>query len=182
MEARAMGPAIPESFRALYRDQFPFVWRSLRRLGVPEASLDDAAQEVFVVVFRRLAEFEGRSALSTWIFAIAIRVAREHVRRARARRQLVPLDGELSDPAAPSPFDAAQRADRARVLERLLAELEEERRIVFVLADVEGFTVPEIAASLELKLNTVYSRLRRARADFERALARLRAKEERMAR
>src|SRR5882724_509457 len=75
------GPAVP-GFSAIYDAYFDFVWRSLRRLGVPEATLDDAAQDVFVVVHRRLPEFEARSTVKTWLFGIVLRVVATHRRTA----------------------------------------------------------------------------------------------------
>src|SRR3954470_17967759 len=76
----ATDPSLESKCSALYEEHFEFVWRSLRRLGVSAASLDDATQEVFVVVFRRLADFEGRSSVRTWLFGIAIHVAQHHMR------------------------------------------------------------------------------------------------------
>lgn len=160
-------------FDALYDEQFEYVWCSLRRLGVHEASIDDAVQDVFVVVHRRLAEFEGRSSLRTWLFGIAVRVARDH--RRRARRSEAIAEGQDPRAQGQSPFDGAATAEAARTLDRLLGELEESRREVFVLAELEQMTAPEIAVCLELNVNTVYSRLRAAREDFEAAVARMQA-------
>jgi RNA polymerase sigma-70 factor (ECF subfamily) len=160
----------PPSFEAVYRDHARFVGRTLRALGVADASLEDAMQEVFVVVHRRLGEFEGRAQLETWLFAIARRVASQHRRATRA--PAVPLDDapELAAPA--DTFEAMARAQAADVLLRILDQLNEESRALFVLIELEGVAVPEAAATLELKLNTAYSRLRRARQLVEAALAR----------
>lgn len=160
-----------DRFIEVYRQHFPYVWRSLRRLGVPEPAIDDAAQDVFVVVHRRLGEFEGRSSERTWVYGIAIRVARAHRRRSAAP---APSDVELVS-EGPSPFDELAAGEATRILEGLLDALDETKREVFVLAELEEMSAPEIAACLEVKVNTVYSRLRAARADFERALARRRA-------
>jgi RNA polymerase sigma-70 factor (ECF subfamily) len=164
---------------ALYREHFLFIWRSLRRLGVRESSVDDAVQDVFLVAHRKLAEFEGRSSHRVWLFAIAIRVAAEY-RRRDGRLQ---LDEDGTGVAiqsshvrgASAPFDPEKTLGLRRQvqqLDELLGTLSDPQREVFVMAEVEGFSVPEIAEALGEKLNTVYSRLRLGRSRFERALAR----------
>jgi RNA polymerase sigma-70 factor, ECF subfamily len=157
-------------FAAIYRDQFGFVWRTLRRFGVEPPSLDDAAQEVFVVVYRRLGDYDARSSLKSWLFGIASRVAAQRRRSARRRpEQALPAD--LPATAASDPHDATENAQALRLIYTLLDELDDDKRAVFVLAELEQLTAPEIAEVLEVKLNTVYSRLRAARRDFEAALA-----------
>ncbi len=161
------------SFEALYEEYFNFVWRSLRRLGVGAASLDDAVQDVFVVVHRRLAEFEGRSSIKTWLFGITLRVAQEHRRRLRRKEgSLEPLDDGFVD-AAPGPLEEAEKAEAVRVLDAILATLDDDKRAVFILAELEQMTAPEIAESLGINANTVYSRLRAARQAFETAMSRM---------
>jgi len=152
---------------ALYRAHFQFVWRSARRLGVPEAALDDVVQDVFLVVARRLAEFRGEASARTWLFAIALRVVREHrrstfrhLRRAQA----------LADSQPQTSSDPIARSDARRTLQRALDRLDDDRRSVYVLAELEGLTAQEIAEGLRVNINTVYSRLRSARAQLERAL------------
>jgi RNA polymerase sigma-70 factor (ECF subfamily) len=164
------------SFELVYNDYFDFVWRSLRRLGVPEASADDALQDVFVVVHRRLGEFGGRSSLKTWLFGIALRVTSDYRRRARRKGGHEPLDEAVIDPA-PGPQEKAVNAEMLGLLDRALEALDDDRRAVFVLAELEQMSAPEIAEALGVKLNTVYSRLRLARQDFERALAGVRRPE-----
>jgi RNA polymerase sigma-70 factor (ECF subfamily) len=164
------------SLEAIYDEYFDFVWRSLRRLGIPDAQLDDAVQDVFLVVHRRLGEFEGRSTLKTWLFGITLRVASVH-RRTAARRPTEPLVEDLPDQTASPLADAfTEAAEAARLVRRLLECLDEDRRAVFVLAELEEMTAPEISAALGVNLNTVYSRLRLARRDFDAALARHRAR------
>lgn len=161
-------------FAAVYEDHFAFVWRSLRRLGVAEAQLDDAAQDVFLVVYRRLPDFEGRSSLKTWIFGIVLKVVRTYKRTA-ARKPTEPLEGDV--PARASAAEELTDAARAaRLVQSLLEELDDAPRAVFVLAELEEMTAPEISAALGVNLNTVYSRLRAARRDFDAALARHRAR------
>ena len=149
------------SFTDIYRRHFGFVTRSVRRLGVPEASAEDVAQDVFLVAQRRLAGFEGRSTARTWLFAIARRVAKDHRRsRDRLHRRMVRLGApELTA----EPEDGAMRIWAQGRLELALAGLDSARRAVFVLAEIEGMTAPEIGELLGVNLNTVYSRLRQAR-------------------
>jgi RNA polymerase sigma-70 factor (ECF subfamily) len=158
------------AFDAVYRAHFGFVWRVLRGMGVPEASLEDAAQEVFVVVMRRLPEFDGRAPLESWLVQIALRVA-SNARRSLSRRPQAPL---LTEPAAAGPSPAEQ-VDHKRALAEVLSildALDEDSRTVLVLAQLEQMTAPEIAALLDLNVNTVSSRLRRARRAFADELSR----------
>lgn len=164
---------------AVYEEHFDFVWRSMRRLGVPERALDDAVQEVFIVVHRRLADFEGRSSLKSWLFAIARRVAKDHRRRASRKDRTVALPEMLADPRAQSPLEDAERAQAVRLLYQILDGLDDDKREVFILAELEQMAVPEIAAAISVNLNTVYSRLRAARQAFDKALARQQAQQRR---
>jgi RNA polymerase sigma-70 factor (ECF subfamily) len=165
-------------FEEVYEEHFDFVWRSVRRLGVAPSAVDDAAQDVFVIVHGRLAEFEGRSSLKTWLFGIVVHVARAH-RRANLRSAGERAADPDSLPApAPGPHEQATAAEAARLLYAVLDELSDERREVFVLMELEEVTAPDVALALGLKLNTVYSRLRHARHDFEAAVARRTAHDE----
>jgi RNA polymerase sigma-70 factor, ECF subfamily len=158
-------------FDDIYQTHFAFVWRSVRRLGVPERFIDDATQDVFVVVHRKLADFEGRSSIKTWLFGIALRVSKDY--RDRARRYAVPETEtvEVASDGA-SAHDLLEQKQAAQMLDMLLESIEEERRPVFILAELESTPAPEIAVLLGIPLNTVYSRLRLARSDFEKAVSR----------
>ncbi|MBN1609364.1 MAG: sigma-70 family RNA polymerase sigma factor [Polyangiaceae bacterium] len=165
----------------IYQMHFDFVWRCLRRHGVPAARMDDAAQDAFLVVHRKLAGFEGRSSLKSWLFGIALRVAHDY-RRASERKGRALGSEVVADPdgladASPGPLERVERADSIRLLERLLGEIDEEKREVFMLAELEQMSAPEIAEALGLPTTTVYSRLRAARMDFERALDRRRTRQ-----
>ncbi|MEJ7735374.1 MAG: sigma-70 family RNA polymerase sigma factor [Polyangiaceae bacterium] len=167
------------SFPTLYDDNVDFVWRSLRRLGVSDAALDDALQEVFVVVHRRLPEFERRAAVRTWLFGICMHVARTDRRRRRRRDPPgVEIDDDvLPGPQGDGPDDRVETAQGVQLVHRLLEELDDDKRAVFVLAELEQMSTFEIAEALGVKRNTVASRLRAARLEFEQAVARHRARE-----
>jgi len=163
--------------QSLYREHFEFVWRSLRRLGVPDADIADAVQDVFIVVHRKLADFEGRSKVTTWLFGIMIRVVRDRRRLACVRLRVDDPRAieERVDPA--DLLDDVERKQALGILENILDAMPLEQRAVFTLFEIEAMTGHAIAEALELPLGTVYSRLRLARAAFERAVSRLRARE-----
>jgi RNA polymerase sigma-70 factor (ECF subfamily) len=167
---------IAPDFSVIYDGQVDYVWRSLWRLGVPESHLEDAVQDVFVVVLRRLADFEGRSSLRTWLFGIAIRVAKDHRRALRRKGPHEPVDDRLAD-AGPDPRARTERAEALRILSRLLDELDLDKRAVFVMSEIEQMSVPEMAEALGANPNTIYSRLRVAREEFERAVVRHRRRQ-----
>ena len=168
------------SYEAVYEEHFDFVWRNVRRLGVPESAADDAVQDVFVVVHRRLGEFEGRSSIRTWLFSILSRVARDHRRSmSRRARKADALAVESEGAHAPSPADVVAKREAARVLDALLAELDDEKRAVLVLVELEQMSVADVAEALDVNVNTTHARLRAARQQFEAAAARFRAKEKR---
>ena len=134
--------------------------------------LDDGAQDVFIVVHRRLAEFEGRSSLKSWLFGIARRVAHDHRRRIGRKERTEELPETVADPGGSTPAHDAERAEAVRTLHEILTALDDDKREVFVLAELEQMTVPEIAEAIGANVNTVYSRLRAARAAFEQAVQR----------
>ena len=164
-------------FEVVYDEHFDFVWRSVRRLGVPESAVDDAVQDVFVVVFRRLEDFEHRSTIKTWLFGIVLRVVRTH-RRTAARKRTEPLPEVLAS-SGPDPQQQSERREAIDVLDAILDRMDEDKRAVFVMAELEQMTAPEIAEVTGTKLNTVYSRLRAARKAFEDGVKRHRARDER---
>lgn len=170
-------PEIPD-FKSVYEEHFAFVWRSLRRLGVPESDVSDAAQDVFLVVHRRLDDFEGRSKMTTWLYGICLRVARDRKRLAHNRRR---ADDETAlDEARDETADVAGEAERRqgmRLLEALLDMLPLEQRAVFTLFELEGLGGDAIAEMLDIPVGTVHSRLRLARDAFERNLKRLQARD-----
>lgn len=170
-------PPVPR-FDDVYEQTFDFAWRSARRLGVGAPSIDDVVQDTFVVVHRRLAEFEGRSSLKTWVFGILLRVVSDHRRSLRRKGGLSELPHEdLLPSSEASPAETLERTQAAALVNRLLDELDDDKRAVFVLAELEEVPAPEIAEVLGVPTNTVYSRLRAAREAFDKALVRHRARE-----
>jgi RNA polymerase sigma-70 factor (ECF subfamily) len=138
----------PAAFKAIYSRHFRNVWRTLRRLGVGDAQLEDAAQDVFLVVHKKLDGFDGRS-LRGWLYAIMVR-----------------------EDVAPGPAHASELNESIRLLHTLLAELDDRKREVFVLGELEQLSAPEIAEVLGVNLNTVYARQRAARQRFDAMLKR----------
>gem|GEM_PF-297795 len=165
------------AFRALYDAHVAFVWRNLRRLGVLDADVEDKCQEVFVVAHRRWEEFSDRGhGPRAWLFQIVLRVASD-ARRHRRRHPVDPDGGVAQDREAVEALQAAAlaRKEALDLLDRALAGVEMGRRAVLVLHEIEQMTAPEIARTLEIPLNTVYSRLRVARVELDAELARLTA-------
>lgn len=161
------------TFQAVYDENFRFVWRSLRRLGMSEADVPDAVQDVFIVVHRKLSEFEGRSKVTTWLFGICMRVARDRRRLAHAR-YTVSDDGaalERADESADVGVEV-ERRQGFQLLEAILDEMPMEQRAVFTLFELDSLSGEAIAELLDIPLGTVYSRLRIAREHFRKAIAR----------
>lgn len=165
-------------FRAVFVEHYAFVWRTLAHFGVQRSALDDAAQEVFAVVHRRIGDYDGRTAVRSWLWGIARRVTSSMQRgEQRARRRLEVVQPPR-EPAIPD--EELERRQMAELAEACLDQLDDEQRDVFMLTEIEGFSAPEIADALGIKLNTVYSRLRVAREKFQRAFARARARQGRV--
>ncbi len=170
--AREPDPALAD-LAALYAAHHEFVWRVLVNLGVPRSAVEDAVQDVFLVMHRRRDELEDRGAPRGLLFGIARRVARSHRRRAARPEKLALLPDTTTDRA---PDEELARRQAAAIVEVFLDELDDDRRMIFVLADIEGMAMPEIAELLGVKLNTAYSRLRLARQQFHAAVSKHRDK------
>ncbi len=165
-----MGTTTRANFDDVFRTFAPFVWRTLRRLGVSEADVDDVCQEVFVVVHRKLPQFEGRSALRTWIYGICVRTASTYRRLSRHRE--VPTERIPDAAAGDGPLEAAQRSQALVALDRALDALDDDKRAVFVLYEIEELTMAEVAQALGCPLQTAYSRLHAAREHVQGVLSR----------
>jgi RNA polymerase sigma-70 factor (ECF subfamily) len=164
-----------DNLEAIYRAQSAFVRRNARRLGCDDDWADDVVHEVFLVVARRLGEFRQEASIRTWLFAITYRavqrMARDRARYGRRRR-----DFALAE-ASRLPAEPAARSEAGQYLRVLLGRLDEAKRVVFILAELEGMTSVEIGQLLGLKPPTVDSRLRAARTALGRMIARERVRE-----
>lgn len=167
------------TFEAIYSAEFDFVWRCLRALGVASADLDDAAQEVFVIVHRRLANLRDPNELRGWIYGVVRNVASNHKRGTRRKIASVSALEREPLPTSRSPLDNTLAMEAASSLEKFLHTLDADKREVFVLAEIEEWTVPAIAKVVGVPLNTAYTRLRAARLEFERFIASRRSHDDR---
>lgn len=161
-------------FATIVAESSPFVFSVLGKLGVPEDDVPDVCQEVFIVIHRRLPDFDGRAALRTWIYGICAKTASTHRRRRATRRELPTYP--LPDTAASALLDESLDHERAKTrLAAVLATLDDEKRAVFVLYELEELPMSEVAVALNCPLQTAYSRLHAARkaviAAFRRDIA-----------
>jgi RNA polymerase sigma-70 factor, ECF subfamily len=166
------------TFREVYDGYFGFVWRSAANRGIAAAALDDVVQEVFIVVHRKLPEFEGRSSLRTWIAAIVRRVVADYVRK-RGNQPAADETLEREPPAELPRAEALERKAALELLDALLAKMSEEQREVFLLHEIERMSGAEIAEVTGANENTVWTRLRAARRVFQEGVARQRARHSR---
>jgi RNA polymerase sigma-70 factor, ECF subfamily len=161
------------SFQAVYARYFEFVWASARRLGVGASAIDDVVQDVFIAIHGSLHTLQRPEALKSWLYSVTRRTVSNHHRAARARggKGNTVVDDELES-TQPTPFEVTEKNSELQLLANLLAELDEPKREVFALVEIEEMSVPEVADALEIPVNTAYSRLRAARLAFEAAVAR----------
>jgi RNA polymerase sigma-70 factor, ECF subfamily len=165
---------------AVFREHHDLVWRCLRGFGVDPAVVDDAVQDVFMIVHRRQGDYDGHAPVRRWVLGIARNVAlkyRARTARTLGQRHVAPAEelDALPSPASPAPDEAVAAREAAQLVDRFVDGLPPDQRAVFVLSEVEGMTGPEISELLGVKLNTVYSRLRVVRGSFDQAVARHRA-------
>ena len=164
-------PAEPVALevRTIYREQARFVWLSLQRLGIHPSDLDDIAQDVFMIVHRRLDTFDRRARISTWLFGICMRVAANYRRRRRWTHEV--LSGGFED-ERPATLTAADdilvRREQRELAERALNRLEVAKRATFVMFEIESLSCNEIAELMNVPVGTVYSRLHSARRQLEK--------------
>jgi RNA polymerase sigma-70 factor (ECF subfamily) len=176
-------PAAPAvDVAAVYAAHAPFVWATLQRMGIPPADLEDVVHEVFLVVQRRVHTFDGSAKMTTWLYGIALRVARAYCRRAVNRKEHVDVDAVDVPASDASPEGDAARAQAKRRLDFVLGQLDPDKRAVLVMFEVDEMPCEEIAETLGVPVGTVYSRLHAARKSFQEAVARLQVQEARMAR
>jgi RNA polymerase sigma-70 factor (ECF subfamily) len=158
------------TFEEVYRTYFRLVWRTLARFGVREADLMDVTQNAFLVVHRQLSGFEGRAQLATWLFSICRLVAKDYLRSAPIRREVVVDFGKftLKDAQPETQLQHLDRQDLSRLLETILEKMPEKLRVVFMLFELEEMSGDDIASFLEIPVGTVRSRLRMSREFFQR--------------
>ena len=168
------------AFEAAYREHFAFAWRSLRRLGVAERDLGDAAQDVFVVLHRKFEQLDVERPLASFIYAVCLRVASDRRRAARERHEQLATAEDCTEPSQTVPLhdtEKEQLDERREILEAALEAMSLEQRAVFTLFELEGQTGEEVAMLLRIPAPTVHSRLRLARESFRRTVERLRVRE-----
>jgi RNA polymerase sigma-70 factor (ECF subfamily) len=172
-EAGGPAPASTDAeFRAVYEAEFSYVWQSLRRLGVREKDLEDLAHDVFITAFRRRADYDPTRPLRPWLFGICYRQASDFRRRAYHSRELGVDAPEISDGERGADDAIASEQDRQLLL-RALESLDDGKRVVFVMHELNEHTMPEIAETLGIPLNSAYSRLRLARGELGTVVKRL---------
>ena len=159
--------------RTIYSAHGRFVWLSLQRLGIHPSDLDDVAQDVFMVVHRRLDTFDRRSRITTWLFGICMRVAANYRRRRRWTREVLSGGAEDERPATlVAADDILVRREERELAERALDRLDVAKRATFVMFEIESLSCLEIADLMNVPVGTVYSRLHGARRQLERTIAR----------
>ncbi len=172
--------SLPSSTQAIERDalferifdaEYDYVHHSLRRLGVQQRDLEDLAHDVFVAVYGNLSRYDETRPIKPWLFAFAFRLASDYRRLARHRTALgvEPDDVVASQPSAE---DTAIDRQTARLVDRALDGLPLEQRAVFVMYEIDETSMKDVAETLEIPVNTAYSRLRLARAAFAEAVRR----------
>jgi RNA polymerase sigma-70 factor (ECF subfamily) len=168
----ALAEPPPVDFRAIYEAEFGYVFHTLRRLGIADRDLEDVIHEVFIAFHRTRDGYDARRPIRPWLFGIAFRVASDWRRRAQHRYEIP--DGK-SEPAgvAPAADEAVAQAQRRALVLEALESLDLDKRAVFVLHDIDERAMPEVAEALSVPLNTLYSRLRLARAEFAQAVKRI---------
>jgi RNA polymerase sigma-70 factor, ECF subfamily len=177
-------PVTDLTFESVYADLFVFVWRTARRLGVQGDALDDVCQEVFIAVHKGLADFAGRGSVKTWVFGILQNSVRMH-RRSLARKDPAVrgggsvVDAEEIGSSDNGPYELVSTAQALQLAHEILDDLSDEKREVFVLVELEQWSVVDAAEALGVNVNTVSARLRAARKEFAQAAHRIRIRDTR---
>jgi len=148
--------------RELFDEYARFIWRTVRHLGVRDSDIEDVCQEVFITIHRRLGDFEGRSSIRTWVYGICMRVASDHRRRAHVRREF-PTEKLPPTTAAADQDETYARKQARERLGALLSQLDDDKRAVFTLYEIEELPMKDIARIVGCPLQTAYSRLHAAR-------------------
>ena len=151
------------------------MWRTARRLGIQDSALEDVLQDVYLTVFRKLDQFEGRCSAKTWVLAITLRVVGNSRRVQRRKGAGHALTSNVGDPelvhdGAPDPHEQLTRTEAKRILTELTGEMNPRQANIFMLVELGGDRVAELARELGTNINTTHAQLRAARRDFDRAL------------
>jgi RNA polymerase sigma-70 factor (ECF subfamily) len=172
---------VRSTFDELYDTHVEMLWRNARRLGVGDDAVDDVLQQVFLVVHRRLPEVTMTGSEKAWLFGVLLRVVRDHkrsLRRKSPHRFFAVTDPEtLADERSRQPDESLARVEAAALVQRWLDALDEDKREVFILAELEQLSAREIGEATGTNPSTVYSRLRAARIELEAAAERYRKSE-----
>jgi RNA polymerase sigma-70 factor (ECF subfamily) len=162
------------AFDRVFADHATLVWRALRRLGVTSTDIEDICQDVFLTISRRLQTFEGRSAISTWVYGICVHAALAYHRK-RRRRPEEPTH-ELPDIGVDPPqLHGLERSQALAIADSVLDALDDDKRVVFVLFEIEEMPMREVADAIGCPLQTAFTRLYAARRQFEAAICRAKA-------
>ena len=159
-------------FTAAYRGEFPYVWKVLSRLGAKPSDREDLAHDVFATAFRQWDRYDQRRPIKPWLFGISYRVVLDFKRKHQNHREEVVEDLEVTD-RAKNAEEALAEMQGFALAARVLESLELDRRAVFVMHEIDGFSIPDVSVALGVPLNTAYSRLRLARRDFNARAAEL---------
>lgn len=165
-------PAEDADFHEMFESHFQYVWNSLRRLGIPLRELEDVTHDVFLRVYRQRHQYDPARPVRPWLFAFAFRVASDYRRLARHRLEVLGAPSDDVDPE-PSAVDQLMRAEALSAGRAALETLELGRRAVFILYELDGCPMQEIALTLGIPVNTAYSRLRLAREQFRACIERM---------
>jgi RNA polymerase sigma-70 factor, ECF subfamily len=169
--------AAPKTFAEVYAENASFVWRSMRRLGVRPGDVEDTCQEVFLVVHSRFGDFKGGS-LRSWLFAIALRVAADYRKRAFVKREVISEEADSGPDVAVAEEQTAsvEKTEAIAILDSILSGLDDDKRAVFILFELEQMSMHEVATAVGCPLQTAYTRLHAARDQVNAAIERFKKK------
>jgi RNA polymerase sigma-70 factor (ECF subfamily) len=174
--ARETSSSPSVTFSAFYDENLEFVWRNFGHMLGFDSIVDDVVQEVFMVALRRLPEFEGRSSARTWLYGILRRVVSDHRRAIQRRKVRDSVDLDEIATRDSGPHRTAEKAERLQILYEMLDKLDENKREVFILAEIERMSAPQIAEAIGINATTVHARLRDARRELDVMVQRFRAR------
>jgi RNA polymerase sigma-70 factor (ECF subfamily) len=168
----------PSALRQLVQEHYDFIWRLLARLNVSGAEVDDAAQQVFMVLVSREGLTIKVGSERAFLYGVALRVAKEFRRKSQSQMNHITPDPEALIDRTHDAEAVAERSQARRQLDRILEQMPDNLKEAFILFELDDMSVPQIAELLAIPTGTVASRLRRARAHFQRAVLDLRGQQE----